>query len=33
LPHKKVKLGKRELKGKYDDTTSIKDRRFVPEKY
>jgi len=33
LPHKKVKLGKRELKGKYDDTASIKGRRFVPEKY
>ena len=33
LPHKKVKLGERELKGKYDDTASIKGRRFVPEKY
>ena len=33
LPRKKVKLGERELKGKYDDTASIKGRRFVPEKY
>jgi polyphosphate kinase len=29
----KVKLPARSNKGSYDDQTSIKDRRFVPEKY
>ena len=32
LPRPEVKFGKRETKGKYDDTASLKGRRFVPEK-
>ena len=33
LPRPKVKLGKRDLKGKYDDETPLKTRRIVPAKY
>jgi len=33
LPRPRVKLGKRSLKGKYDDEKSLKDRRIVPQKY
>ncbi|MDH3832126.1 MAG: polyphosphate kinase 2 [Gammaproteobacteria bacterium] len=33
LPRPKVKLGKRDLKGKYDDETPLKTRRTVPAKY
>ncbi len=38
IPYKKVKrdkveLPKRSNKGEYDDQTSLKDRKFVPEKY
>jgi len=33
LPREKVDLGKRKLKGKYDDQASIEGRSFVPEKY
>jgi polyphosphate kinase len=33
IPREKVKLPKRSNKGAYDDQTSIRDRRFVPEKY
>jgi hypothetical protein len=33
LPRKKVKLPKRSMKGAYDDRATLKDRRFVPEKY
>jgi len=32
-PREKVKLPKRSEKGRYDDQASIKNRRFVPEKY
>ena len=33
LPREKVDLGKRIMKGKYDDAASIKDFDFVPAKY
>ena len=33
VPRKKVKLPKRSTKGEYDDQATLKDRRFVPEKY
>jgi len=33
LSRPEVKFGKRETKGKYDDTASLKGRRFVPEKH
>jgi polyphosphate kinase len=33
LPREKVKLPKRSDKGKYDDQTTLKGRRFVPERY
>ncbi|MEG9435448.1 polyphosphate kinase 2 [Edaphobacter sp. HDX4] len=33
LPRKKVNLPKRSSKRAYDDQASLKDRRFVPEKY
>jgi polyphosphate kinase 2 len=33
LPRKQVKLPKRSTKGAYDDTASLKGRRFVPQKY
>ena len=33
LPREKVKLGKRDMKGKYDDQKSIAQFRFIPEKY
>ena len=33
LPRKKVSLGKRRTKGKYDDVASLEGRRFVPERY
>jgi len=33
LPRDKVKLGKRDLKDRYDDTASLQGRRFIPEKY
>jgi polyphosphate kinase 2 len=33
VPREKVSLPKRSMKGAYDDQASIKDRRFVPEKY
>ena len=33
VPHEKVKLPKRSMKGAYDDTASLKRRKFVPEKY
>ncbi|MEN8108470.1 MAG: polyphosphate kinase 2 [Pseudomonadota bacterium] len=33
LPRKKIKLGKRNLKDKYDDEASLKGRRFITEKY
>ena len=33
LTRPKVKLGKRDLKGKYDDETPLKTRRIVPAKY
>jgi len=32
-PREKVKLPKRSEKGHYDDQASIKNRRFVSEKY
>lgn len=33
VPREKVKLPKRANKGRYDDETSLKGRRFIPEKY
>ena len=33
LPREKVKLGKRSMKGKYDDEASITGFNFVPERY
>jgi hypothetical protein len=33
LPRPEVKLGKRSLKGKYDDVASLKGRRIIPGKY
>jgi polyphosphate kinase len=33
MPGKKVKLPKRSNKGKYDDQATLKNRKFVPEKY
>ena len=33
LPREKVELGKRDMKGKYDDQKSIAQFRFVQEKY
>ena len=33
LPREKVKFGKRNMKGKYDDQESIVQFRFIPEKY
>ena len=33
LPREKVQLGKRNMKGRYDDQESIAQFRFIPEKY
>jgi len=33
LPHKKVTLPKRSMKGAYDDQASLEGRKFVPEMY
>ncbi len=33
LPREEIQLGKRSMKGKYDDRASIADFDFVPEKY
>jgi polyphosphate kinase len=33
VPREAIKLPKRSLKGAYDDQATIKDRKFVPEKY
>jgi len=33
LPRPKVKLGKRNLKGKYDDKASLEGRHIIPQKY
>jgi polyphosphate kinase 2 (PPK2 family) len=33
VPKQKVKLPKRSKKGAYDDEATLKDRRFVPERY
>jgi len=33
VPREEIKLPKRSMKGAYDDQTTIKDRKFVPEKY
>src|SRR4249920_2409985 len=33
VPREKVKLPKRSMKGAYDDEASLKNRKFVPEKY
>jgi len=33
LPRPSVKLGKRSLKGKYDDVASLKGRRIIPQEY
>jgi len=33
LPREEIKLGKRNMKGKYDDQAALEGRRFIPEKY
>ncbi len=33
LPRDRVKLGKRDLKNKYDDKASLEGRRFIPQKF
>jgi len=33
LPREKVKLGKRNMKGKYDDEASTANFNYIPEKY
>jgi polyphosphate kinase 2 len=33
VPHEKVKLPKRSMKGAYDDVATLKGRKFVPERY
>ncbi len=33
VPREKVKLPKRSMKGAYDDQATLKDRKFVPERY
>ena len=33
VPHEKVRLPKRLVKGKYDDQAGLKGRNFVPERY
>jgi polyphosphate kinase 2 (PPK2 family) len=33
LSRKSIRLGKRNMKGKYDDQASLKGRRFVPERF
>jgi polyphosphate kinase 2 len=33
VPREKIKLPKRSMKGAYDDQATLKDRRFVPERY
>ena len=33
VPREKVQLPERSMKGEYDDTASLKGRKFVPEKY
>ena len=33
LPRDRMKLGKRNLKNRYDDTAPLKGRRFIPGKY
>ena len=33
LPRPEVKLGKRNLKGKYDDKASLEGRRIIPQKF
>jgi polyphosphate kinase 2 len=33
VPHDKVKLPKRSMKGEYDDQATLEGRNFVPEKY
>ena len=33
LPREKVELGKRNMKGKYNDQATLEGRRFIPEKH
>ena len=33
LPREKIDLGKRNMKGKYDEDATLKGRKFIPEKY
>ncbi len=33
VPREEIKLPKRSMKGAYDDQATLKDRKFVPEKY
>ena len=33
VPHEKIKLPKRSMKGEYDDQASLQNRKFVPQRY
>ena len=33
LPRENIDLGKRNMKGKYDDQATLKGRRIIPEKF
>jgi hypothetical protein len=33
VPREKIKLPKRSMKDAYDDQSSLKERKFVPENY
>jgi hypothetical protein len=33
LPRESIRLGKRNMKGNYDDQASLKGKRFVPERF
>ena len=33
VPREKIELPDREMEGEYDDTASLKGRKFIPEKY
>jgi len=33
IPREKVRLPKRSMKGEYDDQASIRNRKFVPQRY
>jgi hypothetical protein len=33
LPREKISLGKRNMKGRYDDQASMAEFNFIPERY